>query len=311
MPAQPKTHHLLCRTEERGPNLQTTRAEKQRVTFGGCGGIALRATIRSMNPSIIAAPSAIAAGIAAMTAYGAAHPRSQLFGHTISRTDSAKILAITFDDGPNPALTPKLLDLLAKYNAFATFFVVGKCVRESPALVKEIAARGHVIGNHTESHPHLAFCGREETRHELQTCSQAIAQILHEEPRWFRPPFGLRSPWTIDIARQLGMHTAMWTLIPGDWRDKPAEWLIRKMSPIAAHINAQNPSSRKPSSKADVSAGKSSKGDILCLHDGDYARPSADRTATLAALQYWLPRWRDLGLEFVTMSQVFGKAVPA
>jgi peptidoglycan/xylan/chitin deacetylase (PgdA/CDA1 family) len=167
----------------------------------GCGGIALRATIRSMNPTIIAVPSVLAAGLAAMTAYGAAHPRSQLFGHTISHTTSAKKLAITFDDGPNPAFTPQLLELLAKYNASATFFLVGKYVRESPELVREIAARGHLIGNHTESHPHLAFCGREETRHELQSCSQAIAQILHEEPLWFRPPFGLRSPWTIDIAR--------------------------------------------------------------------------------------------------------------
>jgi peptidoglycan-N-acetylglucosamine deacetylase len=145
----------------------------------------------------------------------------------------------------------------------------------------------------------LLFCGRQETRHELQTCSHAIAQILHEEPRWFRPPFGLRSPWTIDIARQLGMRTAMWTLIPGDWRGRSSEWLIGKMNPIAAHSNAQNAS-------ANIS-----KGDILCLHDGDYARPSADRTATLAALQYWLPRWRDLGLEFVTMSDVFRKAVLA
>jgi peptidoglycan-N-acetylglucosamine deacetylase len=139
----------------------------------------------------------------------------------------------------------------------------------------------------------------------LQTCSQAIAQILHEGPLWFRPPFGLRSPWTIDIARQLGMRTAMWTLIPGDWRGKPPEWLIRKMNPIAAHANAKK-ASAKGSSKGEVS-----KGDVLCLHDGDYARPGAERTTTLAALRYWLPRWRDLGLEFVTMSEVFRKAVLA
>jgi len=133
-----------------------------------------------MNPSIIAVPSVIAAGVAAMTAYGAAHPRAQLFGHTTFQTNSARKLAITFDDGPNPALTPQLLELLAKYNANATFFLVGKYVRESPALVKEIAARGHLIGNHTETHPHLVFCGREETRCELQSCSQAIAQIIHK-----------------------------------------------------------------------------------------------------------------------------------
>ena len=251
-----------------------------------------------MNPSLIAVPGAFVATLAAMTVRGATHPRSQLFGHTITHTNSHKKLAITFDDGPNPALTPQLLDLLAKYNASATFFLVGKYVRESPALVKEIAARGHLIGNHTETHPHLVFCGRQETHQELQRCSQAIAQILQEEPRWFRPPFGLRSPWTVEIARQLGMRTVMWTLLPGDWRTKPTDWLIRKMNPIAIHANAlRGPAKTNPT-----------EGDVLCLHDGDYARPGADRTHTLAALQYWLPRWRDLGLEFVTMSQVFGKA---
>ena len=268
--------------------------------------VALRATIRSMNPSLIAVPSALATGLAAMTAYGAVYPRAQLFGHAFSHTNSAKKLAITFDDGPNPAITPQLLDLLSKYNAAATFFLVGKYVRQSPALVKEIAARGHLVGNHTETHAHLVFCGREETRHELQTCSQAIAQILQEEPLWFRPPFGLRSPWTIDIARQLGMRTAMWTLTPGDWRGKPPEWLIRKMNPIAARVNAKKASAKGISAKGEVA-----KGDVLCLHDGDYARPRAERTATLAALRYWLPRWRDLGLEFVTMSEVFRKAVLA
>lgn len=250
-----------------------------------------------MNPSLIAVPGALVATLAAMMARGAVHPGSQLFGHTITRTDSAKKLAITFDDGPNPAITPQLLDLLAKYNASATFFLVGKYVGATPALVKEIAARGHLIGNHTETHPHLVFCGRQETHKELQACSQAIAQVLHEEPRWFRPPFGLRSPWTVEIARQLGMRTVMWTLLPGDWRVKPSEWLIRRMNPIAIHANAL----KGPAETA-------SHGDVLCLHDGDYARPGADRTHTVAALQYWLPRWRDLGLEFVTMSQVFGKA---
>ena len=98
----------------------------------------------------------------------------------------------------------------------------------------------------------------------------------------------------------------MWTLIPGDWRRKPPEWLIRKMNPIAAHVNAKKASAKGISAKGEVS-----KGDVLCLHDGDYARPGADRSATLAALRYWLPRWRDLGLEFVTMSEVFRKAVLA
>ena len=243
-----------------------------------------------MDPWLIGVPIGIAAGLAGVTAYGAVDPRAQLFGHTIWHTDKPQKLAITFDDGPNPAITPKLLDLLDRHKAKATFFVVGKYVRDAPSLAKEIAARGHLVGNHTESHPNLFFCGPAETRSELLRCSEAIGNATWEEPKWFRPPFGFRSPWLGSIALQYRMRMVMWTLIPGDWLVKPAEWLIRRMQPVAAHVQVEK--GRQPA-----------EGDILCLHDGDYARPNGDRTHTLAALEYWLPRWRDLGLEFVTMDQ--------
>ncbi len=255
-----------------------------------------------MNPWLIAAP-AFVAGIAGLTAFGAVSPRSQLFGHTVWHTDKPKKLAITFDDGPNPAITPKLLDLLDRYRAKATFFVVGKYVRESPGLVREVSDRGHLIGNHTDTHPNLFFCGHAETRSELLRCSEAIGQATWAEPRWFRPPFGFRSPWLGQLVLQQRMRTVMWTLIPGDWRNKSANWLIPRLNPIAAH--AQNLSAqRRP-------AAQPAFGDVLCLHDGDYARPNGDRTRTLAALEHWLPRWRDLGLEFVTMRETNGKAVEA
>jgi peptidoglycan-N-acetylglucosamine deacetylase len=258
--------------------------------------------IPTMEPWLIAAP-AIGAALAGITAYGAFDPRSQLFGSTVYQTDRARKLALTFDDGPNPAITPKLLDLLDHHQAKATFFLVGKYVRESRSLAKEISARGHLIGNHTDSHPNLFFCGREETRAELLRCSEAIGQATWEEPRWFRPPFGYRSPWLGGLVQQQRMRMVMWTLIPGDWRPKTAVWLIERMKPIAAHAQASPP--------RDKPGTHQSNGDVLCLHDGDYARANADRTRTLAALAYWLPRWRDLGLEFVTMNQTNGKAVEA
>src|SRR5437016_12667871 len=93
-----------------------------------------------MNSLFIAMPGAVAA-LGTAAAYGAAHPRSQLFGRTICRTNSARKLALTFDDGPNPSMTPKLLDLLDRYNAKATFFLIGRYVRECPELVKETVAR--------------------------------------------------------------------------------------------------------------------------------------------------------------------------
>src|SRR5947199_7394860 len=113
-----------------------------------------------MNPALMGIPAAAALGAAA-TSYAAYHPSSQLFGPAIYRTASAKKLALTFDDGPNPLITPRLLNLLEKHNAKATFFLIGQFAQECPSLVKEIAARGHLIGNHTQTHPNLFWLGRE------------------------------------------------------------------------------------------------------------------------------------------------------
>ncbi|HTT32483.1 MAG TPA: polysaccharide deacetylase family protein [Methylomirabilota bacterium] len=246
-----------------------------------------------MNSWAIAAPAAIACAAAGITAYGAAFPRAQLFGRTICRTNRPNKLAITFDDGPNPASTPKLLDLLDRYEAKATFFLIGRFVRERPDLVKEIVARGHSLGNHTHTHPNLFWLAPARIAEELCVCQETIGEVVGAGPSWFRPPFGMRNPWVIPAAAALGCQTVMWTLIPGDWLEKPAEWLIERMNPIAAHA-------RKKLLSGAGDAGRL-LGDILCLHDGGHRGLNADRTRTLAALQHWLPRWRDLGLDFVTM----------
>jgi len=252
-----------------------------------------------MNPLLIAGSGAFAA--AGAIAYGAVYPRSQIFGPAIWCTNSPRKLAITFDDGPNPAITPKLLDLLDRYNAKATFFVIGRFVRECPELVKEIVARGHSVGNHTELHPNLFWCTPIQIRIELRLCHDAIRNVLGTPSKWFRPPFGMRNPWVIPAARELGCRTVMWTLIPGDWREKPAEWLIPRMRPIAAHAQGI---SKNGSPAAGVC------GDILCLHDGAHRQLNGDRTRTLAALEHWLPRWRDLGLEFVTIDHAVRTPAP-
>ena len=240
-----------------------------------------------MHPWLIAAPTAVAAA-AGLTTYGAWHPRAQLFGRTICRTNSARKLALTFDDGPNPEITPKLLDLLDRYRAPATFFVIGRYARECPDLVREVAARGHVVGNHTETHPNLFWRGPSDIRIELRLCHSVLAGLLGKPPKWFRPPFGLRNPYLASAARELNLRVVMWTLLPGDWRAPSAEWLIQRIEPIASRAKAALQRS-------------TGAGEVLCLHDGDHRRPDGDRNHTLAALEHWLPRWRDLGLEFVTI----------
>jgi peptidoglycan/xylan/chitin deacetylase (PgdA/CDA1 family) len=240
-----------------------------------------------VDPWLITVPAALA-GISGLTVYGAVHPRAQLFGPTICRTASPRELAITFDDGPNPSITPKLLDLLDRYKARSTFFLIGRFVRECPTLVREISARGHLIGNHTQTHPNLFWLGPAQIRGELRRCQDAIANAAGAPPKWFRPPFGLRNPGLAGAARELDLRVVMWSLLPGDWRAKTDEWLIGRMEPIASRAK-------------DAGSGTRRGGDVLCLHDGSHRRQNAGRTHTLAALEYWLPRWRDLGLEFVTI----------
>jgi peptidoglycan-N-acetylglucosamine deacetylase len=257
------------------------------------------ARILGVNPWILAAPAALA-GVSALTAYGAVYPRAQLFGPTTCRTTSPRKLAITFDDGPNPAITPKLLDLLGRYDARATFFLIGRYVRQCPDLMREISARGHAIGNHTETHPNLFLLGPAQIRDELRRCQDAIAAALNARPIWFRPPWGLRNPWLAGAARELHLRTVMWTLIPGDWRAPSSEWLVGRMEPIASHASQV----QQDSTQGHATQGHARRtGDILCLHDGSHRGQNADRTRTLAALEYWLPRWRDLGLEFATIDQ--------
>lgn len=255
-----------------------------------------------VNPWLIEAPTAAVAAAVGITAYGAAHPGAQLFGKTICRTNSPRKLAITFDDGPNPAITPKLLDLLDRYHARATFFVIGRFVRECPELVKETIARGHAVGNHTELHPNLFRLGPMKIRVELRLCHAAICHAIGAPPKWFRPPYGFRNPWVIPAARELGCQTVMWTVIPGDWKEKPLDWLISRMQPIAQHAQQSLAKSSNPAA--------STTGDVLCLHDGSRQQLNGDRTRTLAALEHWLPRWRDLGLEFVTIDQAVSTPAP-
>jgi peptidoglycan-N-acetylglucosamine deacetylase len=240
----------------------------------------------------MATPIALTA--AAVTAYGAVIPRSELFGPTVCRTNSPRKLAITFDDGPNPKITPQLLKLLESYEARASFFMVGRFARECPELVREITIRGHAIGNHTASHANLFWSTPAQIRGQMQRCNDAIGTITGVTPKWFRPPWGMRNPWVISSAKSRGMRTALWTLLPGDWRVKPASWLIKRMEPIAK---------RALFSSAPGNNSQPGHGDMLCLHDGDYRFLNADRRATVEALQYWLPRWRDLGLEFVTIDE--------
>ncbi|MFY9531056.1 MAG: polysaccharide deacetylase family protein [Candidatus Acidiferrales bacterium] len=220
-----------------------------------------------------------AAAAAGVFAWGAVAPSSQIFGRTIRRTGEPDAMALTFDDGPNPAVTPQLLELLHRYDARATFFLMGRHVRAFPALASEIAAQGHAIGNHTETHPRLIFLSSQRIAEELDSCREAIARATGCEARWMRPPFGFRGPQLKGVVRRCGLAgVVMWSRWAWDWVPQPAERVIRRLR-------------------------RAGGGDIVLLHDGNYRELEGDRRHTVAALEYWLPRWRDLGIRFVTTDE--------
>jgi peptidoglycan-N-acetylglucosamine deacetylase len=232
------------------------------ISFGGIAGVIA---------------GAITCGL---VSWAAVAPSSQIFGPTIRRTGDPRTIALTFDDGPNPVVTPGLLDLFARHKIRATFFLTGEHARAVPALTKEIADAGHTIGNHTFSHPALTFLSPQRIADELDRCDDAIAAATGKKPRWIRPPFGFRGPQLNSVIRASGKAgVVMWSAMMGDWKSQPAEKMIRRLR-------------------------RARGGDIVLLHDGDYRVLEGDRRHTLLALEDWIPRWLDAGIRFVTIDDI-------
>jgi peptidoglycan/xylan/chitin deacetylase (PgdA/CDA1 family) len=225
-----------------------------------------------MNPLEIVIPAVAAAGV---PAWAAMHPRSQLFGATVCHAGNS--CALTFDDGPNARVTPKLLALLEKHRVYATFFVLGKYVEQYPELTAEIAAAGHAIGNHTFAHPSLLFFSQQQIFNELRRCATAVSAATGRHMNLVRPPFGFRCPQFHSAAQKMGLSkVVMWSVSGRDWNQQPAALVRRRIQ-------------------------KTKSGDVILLHDGDHRVANADRSHMLEALEYWLPRWQDAGLKFVTL----------
>lgn len=223
--------------------------------------------------------AAVAAG-AGVTAWAAVAPAAQLFGRTLRRTGHASAIALTFDDGPNPAVTPGLLDLLSQHNVRATFFLIGQHVRACPELAREIVARGHTLGNHTDTHPSLFWLSPSRIGAELDRCQESLEWATGRRAAWMRPPYGIRGPQLEAVVRRLGFGpVVMWRVIAFDWEPQPVARVIERLCPVRG-------------------------GDIVCLHDGGPHALGADRRHTLAALEFWLPRWTDAGFEFVTLDEI-------
>jgi peptidoglycan/xylan/chitin deacetylase (PgdA/CDA1 family) len=223
-----------------------------------------------------------AAGVlatAGLLGYAARGRSSTFFGPSVYRGDRSRpALALTFDDGPSES-TPALLDILAEHGVRATFFMCGGNVRRCPAIARQVLARGHEIGNHTDSHPRLYFRSPEFIYREIALAQETIAGITGAAPRLFRAPFGVRWFGLRRALRRLDLLGVMWTVIGHDWR-----WPGPRVSSLLVK--------------------RAANGAILCLHDGRLVERSPDIRPTIDAVRSAIPALKERGFRFETVSQI-------
>jgi peptidoglycan-N-acetylglucosamine deacetylase len=226
-----------------------------------------------------------ATAVAVAAGYQSMAPTGQWFGQTFTGLDrQSKQLALTYDDGPNDPHTLRLLEVLARHDVRATFFLIGRYVQHRPDIVREIVKAGHTIGNHTFNHPLLIFKSAAEVRNQLEACRSALNDAIGEHSNLFRPPFGGRRPSVLQIARQLGMQPVMWNVTGYDWNAPSAEYIETKVSSRVLG------------------------GNVILLHDGGHLQMGADRSHTVEASDRLINRYKNEGYEFLTVPQMMKSA---
>ncbi|MET9453006.1 polysaccharide deacetylase family protein [Streptomyces cinerochromogenes] len=175
-------------------------------------------------------------------------------------------MVLTFDDGPHPEYTPHILDTLAHYGVRAMFFVCGECVVENKELLARMADEGHVVGNHTWTHPLLTELDRGEIRDEMESTSDAIEDAYGERPQWFRAPYGAWNRAAFQLGADMGMEPMAWTVDTTDWEEPGTDTIVDRVEEGAA------------------------PGVVVLSHDA-----GGDRSQTVHAIREWLPYLIDSG----------------
>ena len=230
-----------------------------------------------MDSLPISTAGALAAG--SFLAWAVRGRSSSVFGPSLWRGNPARpAISLTFDDGPSES-TPQLLEILARHKVPATFFQCGANVERLSAVACEVAAAGHAIGNHSHTHPLFCFRSPRFIWQDLRRAQEVIQSHTGVTPVWFRAPFGVRWFGMRRAQRRLSLTGVMWTAIGYDWKLK-ADTIVNRMLPGATD------------------------GAILCSHDGREVQTRPDIGETIAAVGRLIPRLRDRGYRFNTVSRL-------
>lgn len=213
--------------------------------------------------------------------YGCTVPSSGWFRPVLHRgAAEGRRVALTFDDGPASPFTEEILNILRERSVPATFFLCGKNVERFPAIARRIAQEGHLIGNHTYSHPFLYLRSPAAMADEIDRTQEAVERVAGVRPAVFRPPYGGRWPGLMKVLGKRGMKLIMWSATGYDWKCRGEA--ITRLTLEELHPGA-----------------------VILLHDGhEVCHPGAfDRSDTVKALPAIIDRAREAGYTFVPLSE--------
>lgn len=243
-----------------------------------------------MNGSVLFAISLLIIWVVALLYYGCAVPSSQLLGRALVRGPAGgRRVALTFDDGPTPPSTERILDVLKQHGVTATFFVNGRWVDRFPSTLRRIQSDGHSIGNHTYSHLFLYLKSRRRIAHEIDLTQDAIERVTGMRPSIFRCPYGIRWFGLFTELRRRSMTAVQWSDTGFDWvkKNTPADIARKALQHLA-------------------------DGSVILLHDGCGASEpgEANHTATAEALPAIIAEVRRRGLQFVPVEDFLRRSRP-
>lgn len=244
---------------------------------------------RTALRSVLAAAAAAVLGFSAYEI--AENPANQLFGRTVvSGPANERVVALTYDDGPNPPYTTRILDVLDGEHVHATFFLVGQAAAAYPGIVRREVRDGDAVGNHTWSHEHLIVMNGAQVRESLLRTDAAIYKAASIHTRIMRPPFGMRDWLVLDQARRMGYTPVMWSVpLAHDWDNPPPQIIANR---IVRYVH---------------------DGSIIVLHDGNRGQLCSkqhlsprvcDRNNDIEATRLIVRELKREGYRFVTVPQL-------